>query len=87
MSKIKNRLRIALVVFTGVIATALYAHPYDSPLEFRKHKTDDGRDIYSNIPKKCFHGGVLSCYRLHPIFPKSEPSAPAETDSGSPAGE
>jgi hypothetical protein len=77
MSQIKNRLRIALVVFSGVIATAPYAHPYDSPLEFRAHKTNDGRIIYSNIPKKCFNDGVLNCYQLHPIFPKTGAPAPS----------
>jgi hypothetical protein len=74
----------------GVLATSsAYSHPYDSPLEFRLHKTNDGRTIYSNIPKKCFSDGRLTCYRLHPIFPQAKPippeaepqiSAPSEPD-------
>lgn len=83
MSKIENRLTIALVVITGMAATALYAHPYDSPLEFRAHKTSDGRIIYSNIPKKCFDNGVLICHRLHPIFPSTAAPAPTAASPGS----
>jgi hypothetical protein len=49
------------------------AHPYDgpphdAPLTFIEHKTDDGRSIFTNIPKKCFSKGRLTCISLHPIF-------------------
>jgi hypothetical protein len=44
------------------------AHPYDAPLTFRKHLTDDGRVIWSNIPKACFSKGLLTCENLHPIY-------------------
>jgi len=42
--------------------------PHDAPLTFIEHKTDDGRAIFTNIPKKCFSKGVLTCTQLHPIF-------------------
>jgi hypothetical protein len=44
------------------------SHPYDSVLIFREHRTDDGRVIWTNIPKKCFSKGMLTCARLHPIY-------------------
>jgi len=59
-------------------ATAAHAHPYDSPLEFRKHRHADGRDIYTNIPKRCFRDGRLVCHGLHPIFPVPASTLPAE---------
>ena len=58
-----------IVIFFGLfLISSAAAHPYDSALEFREHKTDDGRLIYSNIPKKCFSKGQLTCIQLHPIF-------------------
>ena len=43
--------------------------PYDAPLTFIEHKTDDGRPIYTNIPKNVFlEMAVLTCISLHPIF-------------------
>ena len=80
------RLIIALcgMFFTFSVA----AHPYDgpphnAPLTFIEHKTDDGRSIYTNIPKKCFSKGRLTCIQLHPIFkgpgtiekPENQPSS------------
>ncbi len=50
------------------IAFSAASHPYDEPLTFREHKTDDGRPIFSNIPKACFSEGRLTCDQLHPIF-------------------
>lgn len=73
----------ALLVGAILLAANAHAHPYDSPLEFRAHKTRDGRIIYSNIPMKCFKDGVLKCYRLHPIFPSppaAEPTPAPEND-------
>ena len=75
--KSKNCL-MTILMLCGILGLPLaHAHPYDSPLEFRAHKTRDGRIIYSNIPMKCFHDGVLHCYQLHPIFPKSGAPAPS----------
>jgi hypothetical protein len=72
-----------LILFLcGMFVTLSAAsHPYDTALEFHEHQTDDGRPIYSNIPKKCFSKGRLTCIQLHPIFkgpgtikdPASEP--------------
>ncbi|MCP4433253.1 MAG: hypothetical protein GY806_19940 [Gammaproteobacteria bacterium] len=44
------------------------SHPHDSPLTFRQHQTSDGRIIYSNIQKKCFSAGRLTCLKYHPIW-------------------
>ena len=63
-------LKIILTLCGLILTSAASAHPYDEPLTFRKHLTDDGRVIYSNIPKACFSKGVLTCERLHPIFGK-----------------
>ena len=52
--------------------------PYDSPFTFKKHLTDDGRVIYSNIPKECISKGRLNCIQLHPIFGSSVPTKRAE---------
>ncbi len=49
-------------------AFSVAAHPYDEPLTFRKHLTDDGRVIWSNIPKACFSKGLLTSESLHPIY-------------------
>lgn len=65
---------IIIVLLLGLfIAFSAAAHPYegppyDAPLTFIKHKTDDGRPIYTNIPKKCFSKGRLTCVSLHPVF-------------------
>ena len=66
-----------------LLAAEAVAHPYDSPLEFRQHRTEDGRSIYSNIPKKCFRDGRLICHGLHPVFPtpaSTRPDQPGATN-------
>jgi hypothetical protein len=71
-----ERLDMAKLMITicGMFFTfSAASHPYDgppheAPLTFIEHKTDDGRPIYTNIPKKCFSKGVLTCISLHPIF-------------------
>ncbi|MGD2171003.1 MAG: hypothetical protein PVI70_05765 [Gammaproteobacteria bacterium] len=77
--KLRSCLGLTLILGASLPIPGLQAHPYDSPLEFRRHLTDDGRVIYSNIPKKCFHHGVLTCDRLHPIFPKTSPDETPES--------
>ncbi len=63
-----------ILVLCGLFVTSNAAsHPYDgpphnAPLTFILHKTDDGRPIFTNIPKKCFSKGRLTCDQLHPIF-------------------
>ena len=80
--KLRSCLGLALIIGASLPISIVDAHPYDSPLEFRRHMTDDGRVIYSNIPKKCFHDGVLTCDRLHPIFPKkSIPETPESPET------
>ena len=61
-------LKIILILCGLIMASSASAHPYDEPLTFRKHLTDDGRVIYSNIPKSCFSKGLLTCENLHPIY-------------------
>ena len=75
-------IRCALLTGALLAAAESHAHPYDSPLEFRLHRTEDGREIYSNIPKKCFANGKLTCYRLHPIFPPARAPEPAPDAGG-----
>jgi hypothetical protein len=66
--KYYKRLQVVLI-FCGVFpAFSAASHPYDTALKFDEHTTDDGRTIYSNIPKKCFSKGQLTCSKLHPIF-------------------
>jgi len=63
-----------IITLCGTFLTfSVAAHPYDgpphdAPLTFIEHKTDDGRLIFTNIPKKCFSKGQLTCISLHPIF-------------------
>jgi hypothetical protein len=52
---------IMLILCGPFIAFSAASHPYDTALEFHEHKTDDGRPIYTNIPKKCFSKGRLTC--------------------------
>jgi len=55
--------------FTSSAAAHPYdGPPYDAPRTFILHVTDDGRPIFTNIPKKCFSEGRLTCIQLHPIF-------------------
>ena len=61
-------LSIIFILCGLLITPAAVSHPYDSPLTFRKHLTNDGRVIYSNIPKKCFADGILICGGLHPVM-------------------
>ncbi|MCP4429516.1 MAG: hypothetical protein GY806_00910 [Gammaproteobacteria bacterium] len=65
---------IILILIGLFLAFSAAAHPYNSPLTFRKHMTDDGRIIWSNIPKACFSKGLLICERLHPIYGNSDSS-------------
>ena len=56
-----------------IVAPSVIAHPYEgepvaTPNTFILHQTDDGRPIYTNIPKRCFSNGRLICHQLHPIF-------------------
>ena len=65
----RHTVLIIILILIGLfIAFSAAAHAYDSSLTFIEHKTDDGRPIYTNIPKKCFSKGVLTCISLHPIF-------------------
>ncbi len=63
-----------ILTLSGMFFTfSVASHPYDgpphhAPLTFIEHKTDDGRLIYTNIPKECFSEGRLICIHLHPIF-------------------
>jgi hypothetical protein len=63
-----------IITLCGMFYTCSAAsHPYDgpphdAPLTFIEHKTEDGRPILTNIPKKCFSKGQLTCISLHPIF-------------------
>jgi len=63
-----------IVTLCGIFfAFNAVGHPYhglpeDAPLAFIEHKTDDGRPIYTNIPKSCFSQGRLTCIQLHPVF-------------------
>jgi hypothetical protein len=57
-----------LILCGSFVAFSAASHPYDNALEFHEHKTDDGRPIYTNIQKKCFSKGRLTCIQLHPIF-------------------
>jgi len=63
-----------ILILCGLFLTSnAFSHPYDgpphnAPLTFILHMTDDGRPIYTNIPKKCFSEGRLTCIQLHPIF-------------------
>jgi len=64
---------IILILLGLFVAFSAASHPYDgpphdAPLTFIEHKTDDGRTIFTNIPKKCFSKGVLTCVQLHPVF-------------------
>jgi hypothetical protein len=59
----------SITVLVGLmLSPGLCAHPENSPLTFIKHKTEDGRDIYTNIPKRCFSNGLLICARYHPVY-------------------
>ena len=66
-------LKAVLISFGLTIAPGTFSHPYEgapqaAPKSFILHKTDDGRLIYTNIPKKCFSEGRLICHQLHPVF-------------------
>lgn len=64
---------VILLIIGLFLAFSAAAHPYEgipqnAPLAFIKHKTDDGRPVYTNIPKKCFSNGQLTCIQLHPVM-------------------
>ncbi len=68
-----DSLKIVPLVFGLAVAPAGQSHPYEgmpeeTPLVFILHHTEDGRPIYTNIPRKCFSGKRLSCISLHPVF-------------------
>ena len=59
---------VAKYLFWLFLTSTAWAHPYDDPFAFRKHLTNDGRVIYSNIEKRCFSNGLLTCQEYHPIW-------------------
>ena len=66
-------LKIILILYGLFLTPNAFSHPYDgpphnAPQKFILHVSDDGRPIYTNIPKKCFSEGRLTCIQLHPIF-------------------
>ena len=71
---------ITILILIGLfIAFSAAAHPYDEPLTFKLHTTKDGRPIYTNIPKKCFSNGVLTCTGVHPLFGTSVKNSKIES--------
>ena len=65
--------RILFTICSMLFTCGAVSHPYEgppdeAPLTFIQHKTDDGRPIFTNIPKKCFSNGQLTCISLHPVF-------------------
>ena len=73
--------RLMITLYSVLFTFSVAAHPYDAPLKFRKHMTDDGRVIWSNIPKACFSKGLLTCDNLHPIYGNSIPPERAASSS------
>jgi hypothetical protein len=70
----------SLLLIIGLqFASFASAHPENSPLTFIPHKTDDGWIIYTNIPKRCFSKGVLTCADLHPIHGGNKRKATSST--------
>ena len=61
-------LLIGLFVAFSAASHPYEGPPYEAPMTFILHTTDDGRPIYTNIPKKCFSKGRLTCIQLHPVF-------------------
>ncbi len=70
---LNSLLKPVLFVLPIVLPASAMAHPYEgeplhTPLAFIPHDTDDGRSVYTNIPKSCFSAGRLTCSQLHPLF-------------------
>ncbi len=63
------------------LVSSAIAHPYNSPLTFRAHKSDKDGIVWSNIPKKCFSNGLLTCEELHPIHGKPGKTGNSDTKS------
>lgn len=85
--KLITTVNITVILCGLFIAPSAVSHPFDSPLTFRKHSSDNGGIVYSNIQKKCFANGVLLCAYLHPVFgvrqteqPTNERVTPQKTD-------
>ena len=70
-----------LVGFALGISSAANSHPHDNPLVFRQHLTDDGRVIFSNIEKRCFSNGKLTCLAYHPIWKGGLKPSKADEDN------
>ena len=64
-----------------LLATNAGAHPEDDPLRFESHTHEDGRVIFTNIPKRCFKNGLLVCLERHPLLDNRPPPEPAEQPS------
>jgi hypothetical protein len=77
--KRNKKLNIILILLGLFLTSNAISHPYDEPLTFKLHTTKDGRSIYTNIPKKCFSNGVLTCTGLHPLFGTPEKNSKIES--------
>lgn len=69
---------LAALIAGLLVATNVGAHPYDDPLRFEAHTHEDGRVIFTNIPKRCFRDGVLICHQLHPLLNNTPAPEPGE---------
>ncbi len=58
----------AILAIASLAAGAALAHPENDPLRFEAHSHEGGRIIFTNIPKRCFRNGVLTCLELHPLL-------------------
>ena len=65
--------KVISALLGAMLVPVAMSHPYEgapnhSPQAFVPHLHEDGRTVYTNIPKKCYSQGRLSCAQLHPIF-------------------
>ena len=79
--KLNVWINLLLLLVGPHFSPSIFAHPEDSPLTFIPHKSEDGRVIYTNIPKRCFSNGLLTCPGRNPIF--GVPSASKRVESKS----
>ncbi len=82
---LKGRKPMRLLIALAFIGISLSAHS-SGMISFQKIRTDDGRIIYSNIEKRCFSNGRLTCLNYHPVLGGGHP-ARAKQNANSAGGQ
>ena len=85
-----KRFPIVFIAWLGCLGLFVPAAASDEAgISFTSFQTEDGRVIYSNIPRRCIRDGLLICSQYHPLHAGDAEAAKAaarDTSERAPSG-